>query len=94
MMKYFFSILFVLVGIVIQAQNPERCGMTMEAHEQMMQENESYRIHYENWRKKVEKIISSQGKNPSCANGPIIVLVGQYAIRVDQMLCELVKCCA
>lgn len=55
--------------------------MTYQAHQQMMEENEEYRLRVIDWRKKIEKILEQRnGKNPSCANGPIKIPV---AIHFD-----------
>ena len=74
------SLLILMQISFINAQEVERCAMTIQAHEQMMEENEEYRLHHQEWRKKLDKFLSQQGKNPSCTNGPILIPV---AIHFD-----------
>ncbi len=85
MIRLVFLTIFISFFFGLKAQEQHRCSMTIQAHEQMMEENEAYRIRVIEWRKEVDKILKGKRalKNPSCSNGPIKIPV---AIHFDSGL--------
>ncbi|MBT8231877.1 MAG: hypothetical protein HKO66_05430 [Saprospiraceae bacterium] len=71
-----------LCNQMLFAQTEPFCGSTMQAHEQLMEENEEYRQRFKKWQKLIKPIIKArnENKNPDCTNGPLLVPV---AIHFD-----------
>ena len=80
-MKHLSLVAFMLlIACNVTAQTNEKCGSTIQVHELRMETDPEYRRHVEEWRKKVDPIIQERRtqKNPTCANGPILVPIAVH----------------
>ena len=94
--QFFLLVFLVLFSFHLSAQDQEICGSTVQAHNQMMEDNGDYKKRVELWRKQIQPIVKarSENKNPDCSNGPLLVPIaihfntgivptGQEACAVD-----------
>lgn len=70
--SFFLAMLFCLPNINAQEEN--RCISTLTWHEQKLKDDPNYAKHVEQHRNFVDEFIT-QEKNPTCANGPLIIPV-------------------
>jgi len=66
---------FLFISTLTWAQNQEICGSTVQAHEQMMEENEDYKKRIQTWKKLIAPIVKArnENKNPNCIDGPLLI---------------------
>lgn len=81
MRRVILSLTFLLITIgYISAQKNERCGSTIQAHQEMMDNNPEYKKRIERWKKLIEPIIEKRRaqKNPDCSAGAIQVPIAVH----------------